>query len=523
MTNKSISRYLNLRGPAITAVLAAICLTCSRHERNNPFDASGKDWNPPVVTAMRDTTWYIRDTLTVTASGYDVNGSVAKYVWARNGTAFTDTTIAGALPVTWPDSGRKVVRVKAIDDDAVVSAVDSCVVTVTLGEPVVAAIRDTVVSATGTASVTITVHAVAVKGTIDAWYWDTGAVGWDDSLTGATKTFTNSSGGPMRVIWAVRNNEGFFSVFDTFVITFNRPPVNPVVSAPSTSAGWLSFNPSTGKGTLSLALSASDPDLPLDTLTYTLFTGDSPGSLTQVYLGKAAQYNAANIDSGTTVYWRLKVRDLFGDTAVASGSFVAPPSLPSDIDGNVYHTVVIGSQEWMVENLKTTKYNDGTAIPLVTDGTEWNNLTTPGYCWYNNDAATYKNTYGALYNWYSVNMGKLAPTGWHVPTDSDWSTLGTYLGGDAVAGGKLKEVGTTHWNSPNTGATNETGFSALPGGSCGGGNFVNVGIFGNWWSATENGASIAYSRSLSCSSFTLGYWWNYNKNCGFSVRCVRDP
>ena len=95
----------------------------------------------------------------------------------------------------------------------------------------------------------------------------------------------------------------------------------------------------------------------------------------------------------------------------------------TDKDDNVYHTVTIGTQTWMAENLKTTKYNDGTAIPLVTDSTAWTSLLTPAYCWYNYDATTYKNTYGALYNWYAVNTGKLAPIGWHVATDAEWTTL----------------------------------------------------------------------------------------------------
>jgi len=111
------------------------------------------------------------------------------------------------------------------------------------------------------------------------------------------------------------------------------------------------------------------------------------------------------------------------------------PSTVTDIDGNVYHIVAIGTQVWMAENLKTTKYNDGTFIPLVTDSTAWGNLSTPGYCWYNNDAATYKNTYGALYNWFTVNTGKLSPKGWHIPSDTEWETLITYLGGESLAGG----------------------------------------------------------------------------------------
>lgn len=109
----------------------------------------------------------------------------------------------------------------------------------------------------------------------------------------------------------------------------------------------------------------------------------------------------------------------------------------TDIDGNVYNTVEIGTQQWMAENLKVTS-NEGTAIPLVTDGIGWNNLTTPGYCWYNNDNTTYGDVYGALYNWYGVNAGNFCPVGWHVPTDAEWTVLNDYLGGSSVAGGKLK-------------------------------------------------------------------------------------
>ena len=191
----------------------------------------------------------------------------------------------------------------------------------------------------------------------------------------------------------------------------------------------------------------------------------------------------------------------------------------TDVDGNVYHTVVIGTQEWMVENLKTTKYNDSTAIPNVTDGPTWSALTTPAYCWYTNDAATYKATYGALYNWYTVNTGKLAPTGWHVPTDAEWTTLTTYIGGETVAGGKLKATGT--WSSPNTGATNETGFSALPGGCrYPNGTFSLIGDYGNWWSATANDASSSWSRTM-YSNGTNVYRANGSNAYGFSVRCVK--
>jgi uncharacterized protein (TIGR02145 family) len=177
----------------------------------------------------------------------------------------------------------------------------------------------------------------------------------------------------------------------------------------------------------------------------------------------------------------------------------------------------------MAENLRTTKYNNGTVIPNITSASEWMSLTTGAYCNYNNTTSndTIAN-YGRLYNWYAINMSKLAPNGWHVPTDAEWTTLTTYLGGESIAGGKLKETGTTNWYSPNTDATNETGFTALPGGiRYYYGTFQSFGHFGLWWSATEDGANSAWDRSMSY-NISDAYRNNYNKELGFSVRCVKD-
>jgi uncharacterized protein (TIGR02145 family) len=199
----------------------------------------------------------------------------------------------------------------------------------------------------------------------------------------------------------------------------------------------------------------------------------------------------------------------------------------TDIDGNVYNTVTIGTQTWMKENLKTTKLNDGTTIPLVTDSAEWSNLTTPGYCWYDNDSATYASPYGTLYNWFTVdtasNGGKnVCPTIWHVPTDAEWTTLTTYLGGDSEAGGKLKEINTTHWYGPNTGADNSSGYTALPGGYRDGSyTFFNVGKGGYWWSSSENGTEYAWYLGLHYNSSNVDRDGN-RKNNGFSVRCLKD-
>jgi uncharacterized protein (TIGR02145 family) len=200
-----------------------------------------------------------------------------------------------------------------------------------------------------------------------------------------------------------------------------------------------------------------------------------------------------------------------------------------DIDGNVYKTVTIGKQVWMKENLKTTKYNDGKAIPLVTDDKTWETLTAPAYCWYKNDAKAYKNAYGALYNWYTVNTNKLCPKGWHIPADSEWTKLTTYLGGESVAGGKLKETGTNHWESPNTGATNESGFTALPSGyrnfagafDIAGSNSIYFRSNGCWWSSTEQYDFNAYYIRL-YNALNEVYSSLSDKHFGYSARCLRD-
>jgi uncharacterized protein (TIGR02145 family) len=219
--------------------------------------------------------------------------------------------------------------------------------------------------------------------------------------------------------------------------------------------------------------------------------------------------------------WFLITASVFSLVIGCANNPTQPAPELVDIDGNVYHTVTIGTQVWMAENLKTTRFNDGTAIPLVTEDTVWAALTTPGFCWYN-DSVSYGATYGALYNWYAVNTNKLAPTGWHVPTDSEWTVLTTFLGGTTVAGGKLKETGTLHWDSPNTGATDDYGFTALPGG-CRTfiGPFYYRGSLSYWWTATAHDATSAYDRAFINDNVYVGSYFNPYQY-GLSIRCVRD-
>ena len=194
----------------------------------------------------------------------------------------------------------------------------------------------------------------------------------------------------------------------------------------------------------------------------------------------------------------------------------------TDVDGNVYKTVIIGTQTWLAENLRTTKYNDGIQIPLVADGASWAALTTPGYCWYDNNTAN-KSIYGGLYNWYVVNTGKLCPAGWHVPTDPEFMVLVDFLGSHLMAGGKLKEKGTSHWLSPNTDATNESGFTALPGGARSGDNgyFAEIGTGAHFWTNSSFNEADAQYIGLSNTAGVV-YRTNSNKGNAFSVRCLKD-
>ncbi len=191
----------------------------------------------------------------------------------------------------------------------------------------------------------------------------------------------------------------------------------------------------------------------------------------------------------------------------------------TDVDGNVYHSITIGTQVWMASNLKVTHNRNGVAIPNVTDSTQWSNDTTAAYCSYNNDAQMTV-TYGRLYNWYAVaNANNLAPTGWHVASDSEWTVLTTFLG--TSPGGKLKETGLTHWTSPNTGATNSSGFTALPGADRSYiGQFHNLGIYGLFWTSSQSGGN-GIDRILDNTSANV-YSINYPKGNAFAVRCVKN-
>jgi len=241
--------------------------------------------------------------------------------------------------------------------------------------------------------------------------------------------------------------------------------------------------------------------------------GTALGMLTSTITGLTA---------ATTYYVRAYATNANG-TGYSLDVMITTPlagTTVTDYDGNVYNTVIIGSQIWITENLKTTHLNDGTAIPNVTDDAAWSLLSTPGYAWYANDNVTYAD-YGILYNWSTVNTGTLCPLGWHVPSDTEWSALATFLGGNMVAGGKLKETGTVHWSMPNTAATDEVNFTALPGGFRSYmGPFQDVTMTGNWWTSTMisvDPANVIITYGTGELMLSQGM-----SGMGHSVRCLID-
>jgi uncharacterized protein (TIGR02145 family) len=244
--------------------------------------------------------------------------------------------------------------------------------------------------------------------------------------------------------------------------------------------------------------------------------GEGTGSFTSSITG---------LTSSTSYYVRAyatnSVGTGYGDILSFTTSYET--GTVTDIDDNTYRTVKIGNQWWMAENLKVTHYRNGDAIPEVSDSATWIMLITGAYCSYNNDV-TNTAIYGRLYNWYAVvDSHNIAPAGWHVPSDAEWQTLVVYLGGWDVAGGKMKDTGTTYWQSPNSSATNESGFTGLPGGGrFGTRGYTGMGTEGVFWSSAEYDRNWAWFRSL--------YYYNsgsvdrnyLSKSFGFSVRCIKD-
>jgi uncharacterized protein (TIGR02145 family) len=236
--------------------------------------------------------------------------------------------------------------------------------------------------------------------------------------------------------------------------------------------------------------------------------------------------------ANTTYYMRAFATNWSGTGYGNEESFTtANYKTVTDFENNTYNIVEIGNQVWIRENLRSSRFNDGTYIQNETKISSWLKLTSPGYCWYYNDSVKYKTEYGALYNWYAVNTGKLCPAGWHVPDNAEWTILFNNLGGLNNAGGKLKETDTLHWVTPNNGATNESDFNALPGGRTMNYfevynpgylvDFIGIGSEAYWWSSDEYSESHGMYFKIKNTSAGVESG-NTFKTLGFSVRCLKD-
>lgn len=357
----------------------------------------------------------------------------------------------------------------------------------------------------------------------------------------ATNAVTTDSSGEYEITGV---NPGSYSV-SASKTGYNTNSVNISVTEGKTATADISISLSNDSPTASFTVD------PLSGNTSTTFNFDASGCLDKEDPTSALEVrwdwendgtwdaDYSTIKTATHQYYtegtktvKLEVKDTGDLTHSTTSQISVSDSTVTDIDGNMYKIIKIGNQWWMAENLKVIHYSNGEAIPNVTDNTEWINLSTAAYCNYDNNSGNAA-TYGRLYNWYAVNDSRnIAPAGWHVPTDEEWKELEKYLGmsqSDAdnpgwrgtEEGGKMKEEGTTHWQSPNTGATNSSGFSALPSGYRRDGNYYYMSYGADFWSSTEHDSGYAWYRLLSYDRSDVGRNGNY-KQGGFSVRCIRD-
>jgi uncharacterized protein (TIGR02145 family) len=316
----------------------------------------------------------------------------------------------------------------------------------------------------------------------------------------------------------VQGKEITFTTLPLSLAILNTATPNPITSSFATIGGSITYDGGSPITESGLVYSNSpNPTITNSKIINTtakndfLMTISSLSPLTTYYVRTYA-INSQGVSYGNQVTFKTTAQ------TINSGSV-------SDIDGNVYKTINIGNQVWMAENLKTTKYNNGAIIPNITDSLIWGNLTSGAFCWFNNSISN-KSIYGGLYNYYAVNTGNLCPIGWHVPSDLEWESLISFLGGTSIAGGKMKEVGTLNWLAPNVGATNSSGFTGKP--DVRRSNLVfssNYKTSCMWWSSTfvpsnNPNYTTGYTYYLVNSSTSVSKGFGNMKSDGILVRCV---
>ncbi|MBN1128434.1 MAG: hypothetical protein JXA71_05575, partial [Chitinispirillaceae bacterium] len=319
-------------GDITALVIAAALASCARlgdeREWNNPFDPGGTNWHPPVVTAPRDTSVAVNDSVSLVATGSDDNGTVVKFWWSFDrGTSWPRHGTPGRpARHAWGGTnvGPQVVWVRAQDNDGIFSSPDSCRITVHDYRPLVRKVNDTLVSQFAT--VAMDLMASDTNGTIVRYLWRTGKNGrWTDSSESPRLTCSHPEGGAVTVVWAAQDDDGFVSC-DTFTILFNRGPVSVAMLSPADgdTAAFISFDWIGLTGSVRLRFSAQDPDGGDDTLTYALFLGSNASALSLYWTGRATELVIPALDPSASFAWKLIAKDLFGDSTANTGSFRTP-------------------------------------------------------------------------------------------------------------------------------------------------------------------------------------------------------
>jgi uncharacterized protein (TIGR02145 family) len=306
------------------------------------------------------------------------------------------------------------------------------------------------------------------------------------------------------------------------VALINTATIGSITSSSAISGGNISNDGGANITDRGICWSTNpNPTISNNTTNDGIGTGSYTSNLTGLTANTTYYVRAYATNSAGTAYGN---QVSFTTNSSGGGSIVTNPGAGVTFDGYTYSSIVLGNgQEWMAENLRTTSYANGDPIPNIADGTQWSNLTTGAWVHYNNDSQ-YENPYGKLFNGYAVaDLRNVCPTGWHVPLNTEWNAFINYLGGDAVAGGKMKSTGTQYWTSPNTDAINESGFSGLPGGNRENGLFFSVGDHAWWWSASQwPPVPTAYS------AYPLSYLGGSTfedalpPDFGAYVRCIKD-
>jgi uncharacterized protein (TIGR02145 family) len=488
-----------------------------RTDWNNPTDKSGNNYHIPTV--VLDDTNFRTAGASVVAVAQSLNSVIASYAWTLDGVSQSLTT--DSLATTGWATGSHTVTVQVTDANGLKSAPDTAAVWIGNSLPILKKVADTVLSAKQTLAITLS--ATDADGTIASYAWIASTLGAFTTTTGPI-TLANAGGGTKTVRWKATDNDGAVSL-DTFTVGFVPAPTIGRATADSALVSW---NSTSKTGTLSFSWSGSITGFTSEAVTWTLYVGNAAFNRTQAYTGTDSSWSKTGVDSGVSYSYRLVGKNRFGDSSVATGSvttaYVPQPSaadgwntsitygrLTDSRDGQTYWTVKIGTQTWMAQNL--------------------NYAVDSSWCYDNSADSCAK--YGRLYQW-SAAMGLastynsrlwsgtlphqgVCPSGWHVPSDAEWSTLVQYVG-SATSGTKLKS--TSGWSS-NTG-TDAYGFRVLPAGyRINGGTSSSVGNYAYFWSSSESDASSAWYRF-----YYRGYAYvardDDDKADGFSVRCLQN-